>query len=75
MILWQDLNFWTAVGEVGVGILFGLAVGILAKRMTRMARPSANPGHGRTCPGCGTPSLRRVRGTAAQRALSVFTRR
>ncbi len=75
VILWQNLNFWTAVGEIGVGILFGVAVGILAKRMTRLTRPPAYPGHGRICPGCGTPSLRRVRGTASQRALSVFTRR
>ncbi len=75
VILWQDLNFWTAVGEIGVGILFGVAVGILAKRMTRFTRPPAYPGHSRICPGCGTPSLRRVRGTAAQRAFSVFTRR
>jgi ketosteroid isomerase-like protein len=75
VILWQNLNFWTAVGEIGVGIMSGVAVGILAKRMMRITRPPAYPGHSRICPGCGTPSLRRVRGTAAQRAFSLFTRR
>lgn len=75
MILWQNLNFWTAVGEIGVGILFGVAVGILVKRMTRLTRPPAYPSNSRICPGCGTLSLRRVRGTATQRALSLFTRR
>ncbi len=75
VILFQNLNFWTAVGQIGLGLMFGVAVGIVLKRVTRLARPPLTRPEERICPGCGTPSLQRVRGTCTQRALSVITRK
>ena len=75
MILFQNLNFWTAVGQIGIGLMFGVAVGVVLKRVTRLFRPPLTRPEERICPGCGTPSLQRVRGTSTQRALSVITRK
>jgi ketosteroid isomerase-like protein len=73
VILFQDLNFWTAVGQLGMGAMAGIAVGVILRRVRTIARPPRRDS--RICPGCGAPALQRVRGTSAQRAMSMFTRR
>jgi ketosteroid isomerase-like protein len=72
VILFQDLNFWTAVGQIGMGAMAGIAVGVVLKRVRYIARPPRR--ESRICPGCGAPALQRVRGTSAQRVISMFTR-
>jgi ketosteroid isomerase-like protein len=75
VILWKDLTFWTAVGQLGLGVLAGLAIGIVLREARRFARPPATHPEGGLCPACGARSLRRVRGSAVQRVVAVFTRR
>lgn len=72
MILFQDLNFWTAVGQIGMGAMAGIAVGVILRKVRYVARPPRR--ESRICPGCGAPALQRVRGTSTQRAISMFTR-
>jgi ketosteroid isomerase-like protein/predicted RNA-binding Zn-ribbon protein involved in translation (DUF1610 family) len=70
VILWHDLNFWTAVGQLGIGVMAGLAVGIILQRVRRLARSSTR----RTalvCPRCGAQSLQRSQVASAQAALGV----
>jgi ketosteroid isomerase-like protein len=74
VILWQELTFWTAVGQLGIGALVGLTIGVIVRRARRRARPGLAPAEGRICPACGAPSLRRVRRSSTQRLLRVFTR-
>ena len=70
MILWQDLNFWTAVGQLGIGVMAGLAVGLVLQRMRRLSRAS-NRRRGLLCPRCRTESLQRARSATAQATLGV----
>ena len=72
VILWHDLNFWTAAGQLGIGVMAGMAIGIILKRMRRTSRTSARR-DGRMCPRCGAPSLQRVHGATAQGALGVIS--
>ena len=72
MILWHDLNFWTAAGQLGIGVMAGMAIGLILKRMRRTSRTSARR-DGRMCPRCGAPSLQRVHGATAQGALGVMS--
>jgi ketosteroid isomerase-like protein len=75
VILWKDLTFWTAVGQLGIGMLAGLAIGMIVREARRFVRPPATHPEGGICPACGARSLRRVRGSAVQRVVAVFTRR
>jgi len=76
VILWENLTFWTAVGNVGLGMLAGLMVGLVvreARRYTR--RSSGSPPVAGACPVCGTRSLRRLRRRGFERLARVLTRR
>lgn len=75
MILWHDLNFWTAVGQMGIGILAGMMIGAIIRRARRMSHPPAIPSKDRMCPACGAPALRRVRGGSPRRLFSALTGR
>jgi ketosteroid isomerase-like protein len=75
VILWQDLNFWTAVGQVAIGVMVGVIAGVVLRRLSLLAQPSVSQPQRRVCPACGTLSLQRVRGTFVQRAISTITRR
>jgi ketosteroid isomerase-like protein len=76
VILWRDLTFWTAVGQLGVGIIAGLAIGLIAREARHLARPPLTPlPDGGICPACGSRSVRRIHGASADRVVSIFTRR
>jgi ketosteroid isomerase-like protein len=75
VVLWQSLTFWTAVGQLAIGVLAGSIIAVAVRKARMMARPPAPQAHDRICPGCGTPSLRRIRGSFLRRLLSVTTRR
>ena len=76
MILWEDLTFWTAIGQLALGLLAGLTVGIILREARRLVLPPITPlPEGGICPACGGHSLRRFRGSLARRVVSVFTRR
>jgi ketosteroid isomerase-like protein len=72
VILFKDLNFWTAVGQIFMGAMAGVAVGVILTKVRYVARPPRRSS--RICPGCGAPALQRVRGTATQRVISILTR-
>jgi ketosteroid isomerase-like protein len=73
VIVFQDLTFWTAIAQLGLGLVAGAIVGAIVKRMTSIDIPPANVRG--MCPACGAPALRPVRGTAAQRAIRTITRK
>ena len=76
MILWYDLNFWTAVGQIGMGVMAGMTLGAIVRRATRLALPPAIPSRDRICPACGAPALRRYRAVASyRRVFSAVTGR
>jgi ketosteroid isomerase-like protein len=75
VVLWQSLTFWTAVGQLAIGVLAGAIIAVAVRKARTFARPPAIQAHDRMCPGCGTPSLRRIRGSFPRRLLSVTTRR
>lgn len=75
VILSENMNFWAAIGNVGLGILVGLTIGFVTKEARRLALPPATPPEGGVCPVCGTRSLRRCRCGPVQRLITVFTRR
>jgi len=75
VILWHDLNFWTAVGQIGMGVMAGMLLGAVIRRAARMAQPPVIPSKDRMCPACGAPSLRRIRGGSPRRLFGVLTGR
>jgi ketosteroid isomerase-like protein len=75
VILFHDLNFWTAVGQIGIGVMAGMALGAIVRRARRLALPPAIPSRDRICPACGAPALRRFRGASHRRLFSAVTGR
>ena len=70
----EPLTFWTAIGNLGIGVLAGLVIGLIAREAKRLARPAsiALPDGG-ICPVCKTRSLRRQHYSLPQRIRAVFT--
>jgi ketosteroid isomerase-like protein len=75
VIVFQDLTLWTAIAQLGLGLMAGVVVGAIVKRVTSLDTASPPSGARRICPACGAPALRPVRGTAAQRAMRTVTRK
>jgi ketosteroid isomerase-like protein len=75
VIVFQDLTLWTAIAQLGLGLMAGVIVGAIVKRMTSLEPRSAYAGPHRVCPACNAPALRPVRGTAAQRVIRTITRK
>jgi len=73
-MLGDHLTFWTAVGNLSLGVLAGLVIGLIAREVTRRARPAsiALPDGG-ICPVCNARSLRRLRYSRTQRIGAVLT--
>jgi ketosteroid isomerase-like protein len=74
--LWEHVNFWTAVGSIGLGALLGLAIGLTVKEAKRlMLPPDVALPYGGVCPACQTRSLRRRRGGLIARLRAAVTGR
>jgi ketosteroid isomerase-like protein len=73
VILWHNLNFWTAVGQIAIGVLAGMLLGAFVRRARRLADPPTIPSKERLCPSCGSTTLRRVRGAFPRGLLSNLT--
>ena len=63
------------MAQLGLGLMAGVIVGAIVKRMTSVETHTPPPGARRICPACGAPALRPVHGSAAQRAIRTVTRK
>jgi ketosteroid isomerase-like protein/rubredoxin len=74
VFLAEQLTLWTALGNLSLGVLAGLVIGLIAREVTRRSRPgSIDLPDGGICPVCKTRSLRRQRYALPQRLRATFT--